>query len=1157
MAIWKDAFRALVPGLSNRSQVLGLADGSFLVVGADILNAYDDNLGNAAIARFLDAAGNPLGEPFIIAEHSLDYLDVYAFANHVQLADGGFVLERPLHNTEGFSFYDFYNADGTLRGEGGDILGGTTVDLIQLSNGNLVSSWTTPSPTLFSPDRVETVARIYDTSGGPLSDVFTVGPARSERTADNQRIAALKDGGFVLAVSGEGDEPGDRVDVSIFDNDGEQVGSTVRVQGSQSGDAEVEALSDGRFVVAFFIPPPTSSLQYSLRLKIYNADGTSSSAFRTPAGIGIPLPESNPGSSFDILGIFNATATRFMEVVALNEGHFAIRTASSGNTSVVTVFNGNGTVVDTIDGLPFDGEFGGTLSATADGRLLIREEGTTIAIHDYRPQGTIIEGTDGADQLTASALGGTVNGRLGHDRIWGVGGDDTLNGNNGLDQLFGGGGSDILDGGNGIDHVEGNRGNDTVKDRDGVNGDVLDGGLGIDTLDLRGTATGFGSTTIDLVQERMTFGILGPVDTIRSFENVEGSDRAEIAIETAGKNEIRLNGGNDRLVLSSASINGDIFDGGTGIDTFDLSQLPPRTSGQIRVDLGAGTWSRDGASETVVNFENIEGSGYAEILVGSNADNTINGNNGDDIISGGLGIDKLSGGEGNDIFEYSVNDIVAGESADGGSGADTLQLTGIGGFRFDLVSFASIETISFYDFGSGERTARFDAAQFGTGISLKAIIDGNEGASDRDVLDIRMNGATSLDLSSLSFLQWTSGHDLVQVLGGVLGETIVGTSMIDLIEGNDGNDIINGGGGRDTLRGGNGGDTFLFKAGDAVAGEVIDGGLDRDAIGIGRGGVHDFQPADILSIEQITFGNGTDTTEAAFAMAQFGSGGIALDAQVLGGIGGGRDILSLHLGGETRADLSGLGFVNWGTGDSVRFFGSIKDDTIIGSKVGDVIDGGFGNDTMVGGLGDDTYVVSEAGDQVIEAADEGIDLISTTLSSLTLSSNVENLTFAGTGSFTSIGNDLDNAVTGGGDSDTLRGLGGNDTLAGGNGNDILFGGGGRDILIEGQGRDTMTGGSGIDTFVFASAGDSVVGGQRDLIEDFELGVDKIDVSGIAGFTFIEDAPFEATGVAQLRYFQSAGFNVTILAADIDGDAVADFQIALSGLLAMQDSDFLA
>ncbi len=66
----------------------------------------------------------------------------------------------------------------------------------------------------------------------------------------------------------------------------------------------------------------------------------------------------------------------------------------------------------------------------------------------------------------------------------------------------------------------------------------------------------------------------------------------------------------------------------------------------------------------------------------------------------------------------------------------------------------------------------------------------------------------------------------------------------------------------------------------------------------------------------------------------------------------------------------------------------------------------------------------------------------------------------------------------------LIGCNGNDTLDGGNGNDTLIGGGGNDAL---------TGGNGNDTFVYSS------GEGFDVIDDFQNGIDKIDIRG--SFTF--------------------------------------------------------
>lgn len=138
--------------------------------------------------------------------------------------------------------------------------------------------------------------------------------------------------------------------------------------------------------------------------------------------------------------------------------------------------------------------------------------------------------------------------------------------------------------------------------------------------------------------------------------------------------------------------------------------------------------------------------------------------------------------------------------------------------------------------------------------------------------------------------------------------------------------------------------------------------------------------------------------------------------------------------------VNGDGLVNNLTGsDQVdQIFGFGGNDTINALGGDDLIDGGTGNDTMTGGLGDDIYVVDSARDRVIElaGAGSGTDLIETTLLSLTLASNVENLTFTGAGSFKGKGNAGDNVIVGGASGDVLDGLAGNDGLDGAEGSDI-------------------------------------------------------------------------------------------------------------------------
>ncbi len=62
-------------------------------------------------------------------------------------------------------------------------------------------------------------------------------------------------------------------------------------------------------------------------------------------------------------------------------------------------------------------------------------------------------------------------------------------------------------------------------------------------------------------------------------------------------------------------------------------------------------------------------------------------------------------------------------------------------------------------------------------------------------------------------------------------------------------------------------------------------------------------------------------------------------------------------------------------------------DDLFGSAGSDLLNGGTGLDTMRGGLGNDTYVVSQSTDKAIEFANQGIDLVRSTVT-YTLGANV-------------------------------------------------------------------------------------------------------------------------------------------------------------------------
>ncbi|WP_367647194.1 calcium-binding protein [Ruegeria arenilitoris] len=118
--------------------------------------------------------------------------------------------------------------------------------------------------------------------------------------------------------------------------------------------------------------------------------------------------------------------------------------------------------------------------------------------------------------------------------------------------------------------------------------------------------------------------------------------------------------------------------------------------------------------------------------------------------------------------------------------------------------------------------------------------------------------------------------------------------------------------------------------------------------------------------------------------------------------------------------------------------------------------------------------------------------------------------------FTGRGQDF---VHGGGGNDFIIAGRGNDVALGGTGHDIMFGGRGKDILRGDEGDDSIFGGRGKDLIDGGAGDDFLIGGRghdtfffddgdgEDLILDFKVGKDKIDLSaydGIHSFEDIED-----------------------------------------------------
>jgi Ca2+-binding RTX toxin-like protein len=132
--------------------------------------------------------------------------------------------------------------------------------------------------------------------------------------------------------------------------------------------------------------------------------------------------------------------------------------------------------------------------------------------------------------------------------------------------------------------------------------------------------------------------------------------------------------------------------------------------------------------------------------------------------------------------------------------------------------------------------------------------------------------------------------------------------------------------------------------------------------------------------------------------------------------------------------------------------GTAGKDTLIGGAGDDYLDGLAGADQMRGGRGNDTYSVDNSADLVVENADEGYDIINSSIT-YTLPANVEELVLTGTSAINGTGNQLSDLLIGNSANNQLAGGAGNDTLDGGAGDDAMKGGAGDDSYIVDSPKD--------------------------------------------------------------------------------------------------------
>lgn len=592
------------------------------------------------------------------------------------------------------------------------------------------------------------------------------------------------------------------------------------------------------------------------------------------------------------------------------------------------------------------------------------------------------------------------------------------------DLLFGGKGDDAIYGGAGKDILLGEDGNDFLKGEDGD--DRLFGGDGNDLL----------------------MGDSSPDGEPGHNPNHIGNDYLSGG---AGHDELQGGLGNDTLYGDEGS---DKLFGGDGLDTLH------------------------GGSDDDI----LDGGKERDHLYGNAGDDGLLGGDGDDVLVGGAGMDQLVGGKGADTYVYNAGD-------------------GIDSIRDDDPDFGAEDTLRF---GPGIRPDDIRVIQTKTGLVL--FLDDNNYVQLLDwfnpsakIEKVEFANGLIWDeqaiLDHVAEIQGSSENDVVN--GTERAETVILYEGDDTANTEGGDDILIGGRGNDTLNGGSGNDQYVFSVGDGS--DVISDASGEDAI-LFDAGISPFNlsysldGSDLLidslaHDNHIRIQNYIASTDNRIEQIRF-SDGTAFSMNDLVQLGGGDDD---NLTGTSIND-----FLSGGAGDDVLNAGD-GHDTLTGGRGNDILQGGGGSDTYRFNLGDGHDEIVDAahgGDRIvfgdgigpddIQVRRDGLDLVlehvngsdSITIRNVFLSVNhgVNGIQFAD-GTFRSqqalieslpailVGDDGNNAISGGYLNETLRGFEGDDILKGGEGNDILDGGSGDDWLDGGDGHDHLLGGDGNDVLI--------------------------------------------------------------------------------------------
>ena len=498
--------------------------------------------------------------------------------------------------------------------------------------------------------------------------------------------------------------------------------------------------------------------------------------------------------------------------------------------------------------------------------------------------------------------------------------------------------------------------------------------------------------------------------------------------------------------------------GGSMVNSGTVTVVASGGTGSVAgIYLGDGLYdSQFVNSGTISVTGNGTGNGLDNVITAGDGNNVLTGLGGNDTLNAGAGTDRLYGGSGNDVLQGGAG----GDKMWGGAGDDIYYVD----YRLDLVTELAgegVDTVyASIDYVMTDNVERLVMVQ----TNLLKLLSGTGNALDNDI----------------------QGSGYKNTLDGGFGnDTLHGGGASDTLIGGSGDDWLDGGGSNDVMAGGAGDDTYVVDLFDVpwvqdtvteLAGEGIDTvmasvtyvlGDNVENLSLLEGGKYagtgnalDNHILGNASVNTLTGLDGNDALDGGLG-ADTLVGGLGDDSYYVDNRGDvvtelasqGRDTVYSGVTYTLSANVELLVLTGLGNNSAT---GNALDNSLTGNSGDNVLDGKAGADTMTGGLGNDSYIVDNAGDVIVEAASEGSDSVTSSISFSLAGRFVENLTLSGSGNTAGIGNTFNNVLTGNA---------GSNSLDGGVGNDILDGK---------AGADTMTGGFGDDVFYVDNIADSVV-----------------------------------------------------------------------------------